>query len=1151
MTRSRTLLFGGQVLLVLLLGLLPLLPSFAATPTQQPSPDPHQGPYIRLLGWTFDPLRHPEPLFLPDSLRLSGYPEGQAGYYLIQFQGPIQKAWKEAVEQAGATLLDYIPDFTFIARMDGATREQVAGMPMVRWVGLYQPGYRIEPHLRTRLFGLLEMPAEPRDLRLSVFPDEEEYVRREVEALGGRIVEFSRNDLGAVMRVQIDPFQAGTLAGINGVRWVDMLPEWKLYNEKSADIMDVRDVWDNHGLYGQGQIVGVCDTGLDQGSTNPAQLHDDFEDGSGNSRVLQIFDRVGDGAADVNSGHGTHVAGSVLGNGQRSGSNPPVHNYPSTCFAGMAPEAQLVFQAVEDNNGYLSGIPADLNILFQEAYGAGARIHTNSWGSTEAGQYSIDSQNTDLFMWNNRDLTILFAAGNDGVDANSIDGVVDRSSSIGSPGTAKNCITVGASENNRSSGGINPGGTLCGGNPGGGCPSAPNPYWGNCWPNDFPAQPVCGDRVSNDPTGMAAFSSRGPTVDDRYKPDIVAPGTNILSTRSSQAGGTGWGIYNTYYLYMGGTSMATPLTAGATALAREFYTDQGVTPSGALLKATLVNGATDLYPGQYGTGGTQEQPTTRPNDVQGWGRVDLEDSLFPVSPRAMDYFDFAEGIETNEWDSFTFSLGNTGQSLRTTLAWTDYPGTPAAGGGLVNDLDLHVDDPLSTRHYPTNARQRSGTEIGQNDTEPWNVYTSNSSYRYAARFTPSSYPVDVKQALLFIYAASYPVNFRVWVYADDGGNGAPGTTLFGPVTYRATWQGWIAVPISGVTINSGGFYVAWQPTVNNAPYVVTDETAGGGDNRFWNGSRWRNWTNPDLNIRAVMARPDASTNYDRVNNLVGVDINTPPATGDYTVQVSGHNIANGPQPYALVNSGAITFFGAGSYRIFAAGDTPRRTFGRTGVEMDFASGPGGDVTVTMRKAAPTNPPPGGVTFVNLDWAITSLMAGFSTQIIFHYDESDLPGGMSENQIAGAYRWNGSSWSLVGGTVDTAANTVTVDNVTAFSSWALGSAPTAVKLLSFTATPTGEGLLLTWETASEVDNLGFDLYRSQSRETRGGRLNETLIPSRSPGGGQGATYAFLDTTALPATTYHYTLESVDISGRRVPYGPLTATLWRVYLPLVGR
>ena len=79
--------------------------------------------------------------------------------------------------------------------------------------------------------------------------------------------------------------------------------------------------------------------------------------------------------------------------------------------------------------------------------------------------------------------------------------------------------------------------------------------------------------MSDDPTGLAAFSSRGPTDDGRIQPDVFAPGTNILSLRSTRTSATGWGLYqhNSNYLFMGGTSMSTPITAGAVVLIREFY----------------------------------------------------------------------------------------------------------------------------------------------------------------------------------------------------------------------------------------------------------------------------------------------------------------------------------------------------------------------------------------------------------------------------------------------------------------------------------------------------------------------------------------------------------------------------------------------------
>jgi hypothetical protein len=114
-------------------------------------------------------------------------------------------------------------------------------------------------------------------------------------------------------------------------------------------------------------------------------------------------------------------------------------------------------------------------------------------------------------------------------------------------------------------------------------------------------------------------------------------------------------------------------------------------------------------------------------------------------------------------------------------------------------------------------------------------------------------------------------------------------------------------------------------------------------------------------------------------------------------------------------------------------------------------------------------------------------------------------------------------------------------------------PTAVSLASFKATAVGDGIHVTWETANELDNLGFNLYRSESAESDRLQLNAALIPGQNSGSPVGAVYSFLDETAQPGVTYFYWLEAVDVHSGTALHGPVQATVpagpYRYYLPLV--
>ncbi len=101
-------------------------------------------------------------------------------------------------------------------------------------------------------------------------------------------------------------------------------------------------------------------------------------------------------------------------------------------------------------------------------------------------------------------------------------------------------------------------------------------------------------------------------------------------------------------------------------------------------------------------------------------------------------------------------------------------------------------------------------------------------------------------------------------------------------------------------------------------------------------------------------------------------------------------------------------------------------------------------------------------------------------------------------------------------------------------------PTAVTLAAFTAAVQDHAVLLTWETAQELDNLGFNLYRGESAAGPWTRLNAELIPAQHPGAVFGATYTWLDEGMTPGATYFYRLEDVNVYGASTFHGPISIT-----------
>ena len=585
-------------------------------------------PPIRLKAATFDPTLG-EPA-LAARLRHRALGAQERGTYIVQFVGPIQDAWKAGVAATGGELLDYVPEYAFKVRMRPAQALAVRRLPSVRWVGLFHPAYKLSPRLTRAGERPYVLRLEPGSNGAST--------EAAIRALGVRGLKRDGQTLVVVAAAE----QLEALAAVGDVAWIENFRPRVKHNDKGGGVIMGSATANASGYDGSTQTIAVADTGIGGGTAATAHTHVPASRIAGITNWPGVTDLcfqsiVNDGARDVDSGHGTHTSLSAVGDGGASGLGK-----------GTAPAARLYFQAVENyavttplcqflglfNNYYLVGIPADIRLLFQQAYTAGARVHSDSWGSAAAGEYTDDSVNADEFVWSHRDMTITFSAGNEGVDADANGGV--DGDSMGSPATAKNVISVGASENDRASD------YPCDATKSAVCATNGGqneiPTWSDWWPFSFPAEPLSSDPSAGNAEQMAAFSSRGPTDDGRTKPDLVAPGSWVLSGFSDlyqepydalpnpQNGlfqSSGWGFPpNDKLKYFGGTSMSTPLVAGGAAVVRDFYQElHGHAASAALVKATLVNSAQDLL--DEDNDGVNNNALAIPNNYEGWGRVDL------------------------------------------------------------------------------------------------------------------------------------------------------------------------------------------------------------------------------------------------------------------------------------------------------------------------------------------------------------------------------------------------------------------------------------------------------------------------------------------------------------------------------------------------
>ncbi|MBI2135842.1 S8 family serine peptidase [Candidatus Woesearchaeota archaeon] len=451
--------------------------------------------------------------------------------YILQFADNIRDEWKQELENKFSLNFNkYIPNNAFLLKIKQNDLEAIAAYDFVNQIAEYKAEYKLSPEISANT-----VTGNNNNNALSSFNTESsssfssslKTQYRVIIADGSEIDEVSsqlenaginvRTTSSDIVLIDADSNDLNAIANLPEVEWIEPQPRYKIFNDNASEIINATTIWNTYNLNGSGQIIAVADSGIDTGvdsNTTTGDIHLDFD-----NRIGTIYNLYDSSANDTN-GHGTHVAGSIVGNGNRSNGQ----------FKGMAFGATLIFQAIGDDAGSTTVYPpTDLHDLYTQAYNTSARLHSNSWGENNQ-VYGADPRNTDDFIWNYSNMVILFAAGNDG--AGGTDGTGGTLNTVGRPAIAKNIITIGASENLRASKGTS------------------------------------ADNINQ----VASFSSRGPAGDKRIKPDVVSPGTSIVSTKSSLAGTSACTTSfesNGNYSYCSGTSMATPIAAGSATLVRQ------------------------------------------------------------------------------------------------------------------------------------------------------------------------------------------------------------------------------------------------------------------------------------------------------------------------------------------------------------------------------------------------------------------------------------------------------------------------------------------------------------------------------------------------------------------------------------------------------
>lgn len=613
------------------------------------------------------------------SVKTAGAQASREQLRVIQFAGPTRRQWLDDLKATGVEIVGYVPNNAYIIRGEGRELARVAKLVAkprldelrpVRWTGYLEPVQKLDAVLDD----WTSREGATVDVEIQLIDGDE--TARAVELINNVAVRGDHAPARflkfVTLAVTVPAGELMNIARLDEVLFIGPAFKPVLHDELSVQIVAGNLNAEGTEPTGPGYlawlaekglsfepdfIIDFTDTGIDRGSTSASSLHPDFLNSEGQSRVAYSLNYTNEANASDESSHGTFVASLAAGASHDQMSDERGYLYG----LGVDPTARIgasrIFTSARTPPPRL-----DLNTVVAAAYAAGATISNNSWGSGN-NRYDLSAQQYDALardahpgIAGNQEMMFVFSAGNKGAGGH-----------ISSPGTAKNVISVAASESFRPEG------------------------FDSC---DLDGFGGIGPDGADSAADILRYSSGGPTADFRVKPDIAAPGTHVFGAFTTAPGSIGEGLCpgsprfrppnQRLYTWSSGTSLAAPHISGAAALVRKYFTahnllGDGRAPSPAMTKAYLMNSAS------YMTG--ENAGGNLPSERQGAGLVNLSRSFDDAKRKLVDQTHlFTESGQVFELQG---SIADRSRPLRITLAYTDAPGM-VIGSPQVNDLDLVI-----------------------------------------------------------------------------------------------------------------------------------------------------------------------------------------------------------------------------------------------------------------------------------------------------------------------------------------------------------------------------------------------------------------------------------------------------------------------------